>query len=99
MASYLKCPHCGYRLRTRNSVGVHPLLRTAYLQCMQFGCGAQFNGQREILQQLSSSSVANPYISLPDMPRSECERVVIETRGKNPDQLDLLNTPSPGEPQ
>ncbi|MFA5548634.1 MAG: ogr/Delta-like zinc finger family protein [Porticoccaceae bacterium] len=95
MASYLKCPLCGYRLRTRNSTGQHPLLRTEYLQCLNPGCYAAFRGTREITHELSPSGLPNPGINLPRVARAENERITAELTG-NTNQLDLLHADDSG---
>lgn len=61
----LNCLHCGERVRVRNSVEQHPLLRYTYLQCMNPECAATFRGEFEITHQMSPSSAPNPDIQLP----------------------------------
>ncbi len=89
MSSYLKCPHCGYRLRTRNSIGEHPLLRTEYLECQNPGCHASFRGTREITHELSPSGLPNPAIKLQKASRIEKENISANLMG-DANQFDLL---------
>lgn len=89
MSSYLKCPHCGYRLRTRNSIGEHPLLRTEYLECQNPGCHASFRGTREITHELSPSGIPNPQIKLEKASTVEKEQITAGLIG-DANQVDLF---------
>lgn len=66
----LKCPNCGESIRIRNSVAMHPLLRTTYMQCVNVVCGATYRGQVEITHLMSPSGMPNPTVNLPLAPAS-----------------------------
>lgn len=61
----LICPHCKMPIRVRNSIAMHPLLRTIYVQCTNLGCGATFKGEMELTHMLSPSATPNPAIDIP----------------------------------
>lgn len=61
----IRCPHCGHAIRVRNSIGMHPLFRSMYLQCTNVNCGATYRGQLEITHTMSPSACPNPDIHLP----------------------------------
>jgi predicted RNA-binding Zn-ribbon protein involved in translation (DUF1610 family) len=60
-----KCPNCGGKIRIRNSVEQHPLLRAMYLQCTNVNCGATYRAGLEITHLMSPSAMPNPNIVLP----------------------------------
>lgn len=62
----MRCPHCKQGMRVRNSVGLHPLLRSAFLQCTNLNCGATYRGQFEITHQLSPSACPARGLDLPE---------------------------------
>tara|TARA_R110002167_G_scaffold98718_13_gene259449 strand:+ start:2222 stop:2536 length:315 start_codon:yes stop_codon:yes gene_type:complete len=62
------CPNCHGPLRVRNSIALHPLLRTIFFQCQNVPCGATYNGQMEITHILSPSGMPNASIDLPLAP-------------------------------
>lgn len=85
----LVCPHCKSSIRIRTSVGLHKLLRKAYLQCSNEGCGWTALGSFEITHELSPSGMPDPAVELPVAP-SSLRRVAMVTRqGKN--QSDLFD--------
>jgi ssDNA-binding Zn-finger/Zn-ribbon topoisomerase 1 len=57
------CPHCSQNMVIRSSKTMHPLMRTYYLRCEDFTCGATFVADMEITQQLSPSGVPNDQIA------------------------------------
>jgi hypothetical protein len=90
----LKCPHCKHGIRIRNSIGLHDLLRAAYLQCTNVNCGATFRGEFEITHEMSPSGTPNPEIRLP-MADSAIRRAAIER--ENASQMDIDDLLSTGQ--
>jgi ssDNA-binding Zn-finger/Zn-ribbon topoisomerase 1 len=86
----LRCPHCHHGLRVRNSVAMHPLLRSTYLQCTNVGCGATFRGQMEITHSMSPSGCPNPEIDLPLADAAIRQAAIERENSKQMDIDDLL---------
>lgn len=83
----LRCPDCQHGVRVRNSTQEHALLRLAYLQCTNIGCGATFRLEMEITHRMSPASLPNPEIDLP-MADSALRRAAIEKEASK--QIDIL---------
>lgn len=86
----LVCPHCQNRIRIRTSVGQHELMRTAYLQCTNEGCGFTAVGSFEITHEMSASGMPNPAIQLP-VANSALRRAAMKTRAGEDSQTDLFD--------
>lgn len=84
----LRCPDCHHGVRVRNSTQEHALLRVAYLQCSNVGCGATFRVEMETTHRMSPSANPNPAINLP-MADSALRRAAIEQ--ENSKQIDILD--------
>lgn len=87
-----KCPHCGGRLKIRNSTAQHPLLRTVWLRCESEACGFSAAARFEITHELSPSGMPRPGISLPPAP-SAIRREALSTYRSAYDerQIDLVD--------
>ncbi|WP_421865197.1 ogr/Delta-like zinc finger family protein [Motiliproteus sp.] len=87
----MQCPHCQGPIRVRNSVAMHPLLRSTFLQCMNLACGATFRGQAEITHEISPPATPNPDINLPMAPAAIRRMAQHDNNEQQMDFDDLLD--------
>lgn len=91
MSTYkLACPHCAARIRIRSSEGLHPLIRTLYIQCTSEACGWTGVASLEITHELSASSQENPQIQLEQAPIAIRRKAISSATGDD-DQTDLFD--------
>lgn len=88
--SAFKCPCCGSELFIRTSREETPCFRSIWYQCGNVVCGATFNGNQTIGQQLSPSGIERPLMQLPIAPAMERMKALQAMRPES-DQLDLLD--------
>ncbi|WP_205527613.1 MULTISPECIES: ogr/Delta-like zinc finger family protein [Halomonas] len=63
------CPHCGSPMRIRNSVGVTPLYREAWIHCTnEVECGFRAKMGLELIHTTCPSAKPNPEVELPAAP-------------------------------
>jgi len=84
------CPICHYKMRVRNSVGEHPLMRSVYIDCLSLVCGASFRASLEITHLMSPSAIENPSITLP-MADSAIRSAAMKAEGDQDKQFDLID--------
>lgn len=88
----MACPDCGGPMRVRNSVGLHPLFRNVFFQCMNVNCGGVYGGNMEITRVMSPSATPNPAIDLP-MAETTLRRIAAQDeQDKQIDIDELLET-------
>lgn len=85
------CPHCGGRVRIRNSVGQHQLLRSVYLQCQNLDCSASYRAALEITHEISPSGRPNPSITLPKADAALRREAMRKEGEKQMDLIDLFD--------
>lgn len=85
-----KCPCCRGELFIRTSREESPCFRSIWYQCSNVVCGATFNGNQTISQQLSPSGVEKPLMKLPIAPAMERMKALQAMRPDD-NQLDLLD--------
>lgn len=86
----MKCPCCGQELLIRTSREETPCFRSIWYLCSNLICGATFNGNQTISQQISPSGVERPLLQLPMAPAMERMKALQAMRPKS-DQLDPLD--------
>ncbi|MCE8002556.1 MULTISPECIES: ogr/Delta-like zinc finger family protein [Billgrantia] len=65
----LSCPHCGSSMRIRNSVGITPVYREAWVHCSdEVGCGFRAKMGMELIHTTCPSAKPNPDVQLPPAP-------------------------------
>ena len=85
------CPCCRSALFIRTSREETPCFRSIWYQCSNLVCGATFNGNQTISQQISPSGWERPLMQLPMAPAMERAKALQAMRPKT-DQLDLLDS-------
>lgn len=83
------CPICHYKMRVRNSVGEHPLMRIVYIDCLSLVCGATFRASLEITHLMSPSAIENPSINLP-LADSAIRAAASKAESVEDKQIDLI---------
>ncbi len=84
------CPCCASNLFIRTSREETPCFRSIWYQCSNVVCGATFNGNQTISQQISPSGIERPLMQLPMAPAMERMKALQAMR-PHTDQLDLLD--------
>jgi hypothetical protein len=85
------CPICHYKMRVRNSVSDHPLMRIMYLQCLNLTCGATYRSELEITHLMSPSAIENTSINLPLADSAMRAAAMKEESTKQIDMIEQLN--------
>lgn len=84
------CPICHHKMRVRNSVGEHPLMRSVYIDCLSIVCGATFRASLEITHIMSPSAIENPSIKLP-LADSAIRAAAMKSECDDDKQIDLID--------
>lgn len=84
------CPICHHKMRVRNSIGEHPLMRTVYIDCLSLLCGATFRASLEITHLMSPSAVENLSIDLP-MADSAIRAAAAKVESADDKQIDMID--------
>lgn len=86
------CPICHHKVRVRNSVGDHPLMRTVYIECLSLVCSATFRASLEITHLMSPSAIENPSINLPLADSAMRAAAMKDQSDKQIDLIDALES-------
>lgn len=81
-----KCPHCCSTMTIRSSIQQHPLLRTIYMQCLNYKCGFSAGGNIEITHQISPSMIPNPTINLKTLDQISAARKAANDENKEAEE-------------